>query len=224
MRMLRKTPGFATVAVATLALGIGSTTAIFSLVNAVLLRPLPVSHPEELTALYSDHRGAEGVGDWSYPQYRDLRDRSGIFAGVAAQSGLNLSVTIGDRAELLWGNIVSENYFSVLGMKPALGRLFCRRTIAAPARPDCRPQSRHLAANRFAADPDVAGRQIRVNGHPFTVIGVAPPGFHGTRLLGYWAEMWVPLMTYAQVMPGSADLLQQPNNVGCCSSAACRRA
>jgi len=211
MRMIRKNPGFAAVAVATLAVGIGSTTAIFSLVNAVLLRPLPVSHPEELTALYSDHRGAEGVGDWSYPQYRELRDHSGIFAGVAAQSGLDLSVTIGDRAELLWGNIVSENYFSVLGMKPALGRLFLPEDDRGAGADLIAVLSYETWQRRFAADPVVAGRKIRINGHPFTVVGVAPPGFHGTRMMGYWAELWVPLMTYAQVMPGSADLLQQPN-------------
>jgi len=212
LRTLRGNPGFAVVAVATLALGIGSTTAIFSLVNAVLLRPLPVSHPEELTALYSAYRGEEYVGDWSYPQYRDLRDRSGIFAGVAAQSGLNLSVTIGDRAELLWGNIVSENYFSVLGMKPAAGRLFAPEDDRGAGANPIAVLSHDTWVNRFAADPDVAGRPIRINGHPFTVIGVAPPGFHGTRLMGYWAEMWVPLMSYAQVMPGSGDLLQQPAN------------
>jgi predicted permease len=211
LRMLRKDPGFAAVAVATLALGIGSTTAIFSLVNAVLLRPLPVSHPGELTALYSDHRGADGVGDWSYPQYRDLRDHSGVFTGVAAQSGLDLSVTIGDRAELLWGNIVSENYFSVLGMQPALGRLFLPEDDRGPGADLIAVLSDDTWRHRFAADPHVAGRKILINGHPFTVIGVAPPGFHGTRMMGYWAEMWVPLMTYAQVMPGSADLLQQPN-------------
>jgi predicted permease len=212
MRMLRKDRGFAAVAVATLALGIGSTTAIFSLVNAVLLRPLPVSHPEALIALYSDHRGAEGVGDWSYPQYRELRDHCGIYAGVAAQSGLDLSVTIDDRAQLLWGNIVSENYFSVLGMKPALGRLFQPEDDRGPGADLIAVLSYDTWQQRFAADPHVAGRKIRINGHPFVVVGVAPPGFHGTRLMGYWAEMWVPLMAHAQVMPGSADALRQPNN------------
>jgi putative ABC transport system permease protein len=212
MRMLRKDRGFAAVAVATLAVGIGSTTAIFSLVNAVLLRPLPVSHPEELTALYSDHRGADGVGDWSYPQYRELRDRSEIFAGVAAQSGLDLSVTIGDRADLLWGNIVSENFFSVLGMTPALGRLFLPEDDRGPGADTVAVLSYDTWQHRFAADPRVMGRAIRINGHPFTVIGVAAPGFHGTRMMGYWAELWVPLMMAAQVMPGTPDVLQQPNN------------
>jgi predicted permease len=211
VRMLRKNPGFSAVAVATLALGIGSTTAMFSLVNAVLLRPLPVSHPEELTALYSDHRDAEGVGDWSYPQYRELRDRAGIFTGVAAQSGLDLSVTIADRAELLWANIVSENYFSVLGMTPALGRLFLPEDDRGIGADPIVVLSYDAWQHRFAADPGVAGRVIRVNGHPFTVVGVAPRGFHGTRMMGYWAEMWVPLMTYAQVMPDSGNLLQQAN-------------
>jgi putative ABC transport system permease protein len=211
LRLLRKDAGFAGIVVATLALGIGATTAIFSLVNAVLLRPLPVRHPEQLAAVYSDYRGPDGVGDWSYSQYRDLRDRSGIFTSVAAQSGLDLNVTIGDRSQLVWGNIVSESYFSVLGMTPALGRLFLPEDDRGPGSDPIAILSYDAWQHRFAADPHVEGRGIRINGHPFTVIGVAPPGFHGTRMMGYWAEMWVPLMTYAQVMPGSAGLLEQSN-------------
>jgi len=212
-RMVGRNPAFTAVAAITLALGIGSATAVFSLVNAILLRPLPVSRPGELAALYSDNRSTEGVNDWSYPQYRELRDRSGIFAGLAAQSGVNLSVTIGDRADLLWANIVSENYFTVLGMTPALGRLFLPEDDRGPGSDPLAVLSYDAWQRRFAGDSAVAGRRVRVNGHPFTIVGVAPPGFHGTRLFGYWAEMWVPLMMYAQAMPGSGDLLRQSNNL-----------
>jgi hypothetical protein len=211
--MAAKSPAFTIVAAVTLALGIGATTAIFSLVNAVLLRPLPVADRSQLTALYTDYRGADGVGDWSYPHYRELRDRSGIFTGVAAQSGLDLSVTIGDHAELVWANIVSENYFTVLGMTPALGRLFVPDDDRGPGSDPIAVLSDDAWQRRFAGDPTVVGRHIRVNGHPFTIVGVAPRGFHGTRLLGYWAEMWVPLMAHADVLPGSGDVLQQRNNL-----------
>src|SRR5262249_12092878 len=195
-RMVGKNPAVAVVAVVTLALGIGSTTAVFSLVNAILLRPLPVSRPGELSALYSDRRDSEGVGDWSYPHFRELRDRSGIFAGLAAQAGANLSVTIGDRAELLWANIVSEDYFAVLGMTPALGRLLLPEDDRGHGSDPIAVLSYETWQARFGGDPAVVGRGVRVNGHPFTIVGVAPRGFHGTRLFGYWAEMWVPLMMY----------------------------
>ena len=114
---------------------------IFSVVDAVLLRPLPVSHPEELTALYSVYRGEEYVGDWSYPQYRDVRGSQQTFLPASPHNrACNLSVTIGDRAELFWGNIVSENFFSVLGMKPAAGQLSVARGRSRRRRkPDCRP-------------------------------------------------------------------------------------
>ena len=210
IRMLRKNLTFTGVAVLTLALGIGATTAIFSLVNAMLLRPLPVGHPDRLVAMYSRIAGRE-ANDWSYPQYRELRD-SGIYYGVAAQSGLDLSVTIGPSAELLWANIVSENYFSVLGMKPELGRLIDENDDRGPSSDAIVVLSYDCWQRRFAGDANAIGRKLLINGNPFVVVGVAPRNFHGTRLMGYWAEMWVPLMTYAQVMPGSEGLLEQQNS------------
>jgi predicted permease len=210
MRMLRKNPTFTGVAVLTLALGIGATTAIFSLVSAMLLRPLPAAHPAQLVAMYS-HVTGRPANDWSYPQYRQLRD-SGIFQDVAAQSGLDLSVTIGTRAELLWANIVSESYFSLLGMKPALGRLFQESDDRGRGSDAILVLSYDCWQRRFAGDPNAIGRKVLINGNPFVVVGVAPRDFHGTRLMGYWAEVWVPLMMYAQAMPGNEGLLEQQNN------------
>lgn len=210
VRMLRKSPTFTLVAVFTLALGIGATSAIFSLVSAMLLRPLPVAQPGRLVAMYSQVPG-KMAGDWSFPQYQELRD-SGTYQGLAAQSGLDLSVTIGTRAELVWANIVSENYFGVLGMTPVLGRMFDDSDNRGPGSDPVVVLSYDCWQRRFAQDPAVIGRKLLINGNPFVVVGVAPPGFHGTRLMGYWAEMWVPLMTYAQVMPGSEGLLQQQNS------------
>jgi len=210
VRMLRKSPTFTLVAVFTLALGIGATSAIFSLVSAMLLRPLPVTQPERLVAMYSQVPGKR-VGDWSFPQYQELRD-TGIYEGVAAQSGLDLSVNIGSRAELIWANIVSENYFTVLGMKPVLGRMFDESDNRGRGSDPLVVLSYDCWQRRFAEDPTVIGRKLLINGNPFVVVGVAPRGFHGTRLMGYWTEMWVPLMTYAQVMPGSEGLLEQQNS------------
>ena len=210
MRMLRKSPTFTLVAVVTLALGIGATSAIFSLVSAMLLRPLPAVHPEQLVAMYSQVPG-KMAGDWSYQQYRQLQ-QSGIYQGVAAQSGLDLSVTIGTRAELVWANIVSENYFTVLGMKPALGRMFADSDDHGRGSDPILVLSYDCWRRRFARDSGLVGRKLLINGNPFLVVGVAPPDFHGTRLMGYWAEMWVPLRTYAQVMPGSEGLLEQQNS------------
>jgi len=210
LRLLRKNPGFALVAVFTLALGIAATSAIFSLVSAMLLRPLPASNPQQLVAMYSQAIG-RSAGDWSYPQYLALRD-SKIYQGVTAQSGLDLSVTIGSRAELIWANIVSENYFSVLGMKPTLGRLFDENDDQGRGSDPVAVLSYDCWQRRFGEDPGVLGRKLLINGNPFVIIGVAPRGFHGTRLMGYWAEMWVPLMTYAQVMSDSENLLEQQNS------------
>jgi predicted permease len=210
MRMLRKNPTSTGVAVLTLALGVGATTAIFSLVSAMLLRPLPAAHPHQLVAMYSRVAGREAT-DWSYPQYRQLQE-SGIFQGVTAQSGLDLSVTIGTHAELVWANIVSENYFGVLGMKPVLGRLFQEEDDRGRGSDAVVVLGYDCWQRRFAGDPNVVGRKVLINGNPFVVVGVAPRDFHGVRLMGYWAEMWVPLMTYAQVMPGSEGLLEEQNS------------
>jgi len=210
MRMLRNSPTFALLAVFTLALGIGATSAIFSFVSAMLLRPLPVSHPEQLAAMYSRVPGRM-ANDWSYPQYRQLRE-SGIYQDLVAQSDLDLSVNIGNRAELIWANLVTENYFTVLGMKPALGRMFEPSDDKGRGSDPIVVLSYDCWQRRFAQDANVIGRKILINSNPFLVVGVAPQGFHGARLMGYWAEMWVPLMMYAQVLPGSEGLLEQQNS------------
>jgi len=208
-RMLWKNATSTGVAILTLALGIGATTAIFSIVSAMLLRPLPAAHADQLVAMYSHVAGRE-AGNWSYPQYRQLRE-SGIFQGVSAQTGLDLSVTIGTEAELLWANIVSENYFSLMGMKPALGRLFQENDDGGPGSDAIVVLSYDCWQHRFAGDPNAIGRKVLINGNPFVVVGVAPRDFHGVRLMGYWAEMWVPLMMYEQVMQGSKGLLEEQN-------------
>src|ERR1700722_10604222 len=117
------------------------------------------------------------ANDWSYPQYR-LLSESGIYQSVAVQSGLDLSVTIGTRAELLWANIVSANYFSVLGMKPVLGRLFEENDDRGRGSDPLVALTYDCWQRRFAGAPNTTGRKLPVNGNPFVVVGVAPRDFH----------------------------------------------
>ncbi|HEY7636017.1 MAG TPA: FtsX-like permease family protein [Gemmatimonadales bacterium] len=132
LRQLRRSPGFTLVAILTLALGIGANTIIFGIVNGLLLRPLAVSEADRLVALFAtNHRSGESRA-LSYPEYLDYRNRSGIFAGLAAQQGLPVGIGAGERAEVVWGEIVSENYFSVLGLRPVLGRTFQQQDGSGP--------------------------------------------------------------------------------------------
>ncbi|HYW69739.1 MAG TPA: ABC transporter permease [Pyrinomonadaceae bacterium] len=203
-RNLMKRPGFTAVAIITLALGIGANTAIFSLISAVLLRPLPAAHPEELVEVYGTlHRGADYTLQ-SYLNYKDYRDRNNVFSGLLTYRMAAMSISHDGRNERVWGYLVSGNYFDTLGIRPFLGRYF------APEEDQTR--SSHPVAvityacwqKRFASQ-NVIGQQLRINGAPFTIIGVAPPGFSGTEV-AYLPEVWVPNMMSPQIEPGSTWL------------------
>jgi predicted permease len=207
LRQLRRSPGFTLVAVLTLALGIGANTIIFGIVNGLLLRPLPVPQPDRLVALFATNRRSGESRTLSFPEYLDYRDRSRVFAGLAAQQGLPVSVGTGERAEVVWGEIVSENYFSVLGLSPALGRTIQPQDASGLGSDPFVVLSHRLWLSRFGGDREVIGKRVILNGHVFTVVGVAPRGFKGTRKFGFWPDVWVPMMMHAQVLPGSAGLL-----------------
>jgi predicted permease len=207
LRILQKNVGFTLVAVLTLGIGIGATTSIFDTANAVLLRPLPGANPEQLVAVYAKH-AVGAVGEWSVPEYRELKQAaSSVVADAAMHSGLDLNVSTGKRADLLWGELVTENYFNVLGMAPEVGRLFSAEDDRGPGSDPLVVLSYDCWRERFDGDPGVVGKRLLINNHPFTVIGVAPKSFHGTRLFGFWPEMWVPLMMHAVASPGSDDML-----------------
>ena len=184
LRMLAKNPGFACVVVFTLALGIGANAAIFSLLDRVLLQSLPVANPEQLAVLssYDPKEGPDIDSSFSYPMYQDLRDRNDVFSGVIARSGAQMNVSCGDQTERVRGELVSGNFFEVLGVRPWAGRLFTQD--------DDRTLSAHPVAvlsyayweSRFGKDPNLIGKTILVNEHPLTVIGVTPPGFYGVSL------------------------------------------
>jgi predicted permease len=185
VRQLRKSPGFTIVAVLSLALGIGGNTAIFTLLDQVLLRLLPVENPRELVHLqWSGERVAPSIGKGtvSYPLYRDIRDRNQVFTGVMCRFALSLSVAYQGQTERVEGELVSGNYFEVLGVPAALGRTFTPNDDRIPGGHPLAVMSYDYWTERFGADPEILGKTILVNNYPLTVIGVSAKGFEGLEL------------------------------------------
>ena len=185
LRMMRKTPGVSAIAVLSLALGIGANTAIFSLVDTVLLKWLPVKSPQELY-MVATNRGRPST-TWNYPDYVAFRDNNHSFSGLASYSsgvqalGLQLdNAGSGDATELAYMLTVSGNYFDVLGVQPAIGRLLNSEDDRKPSASPYVVLSYNYWQSRFNADPQVIGRKVRLNGYPFTIVGVARRGFRGT--------------------------------------------
>ena len=208
-RMLWKQPGFTVIVALTLSLGIGANGVIFNLVNALLLRPLPVEKPEELAAVYTSDFSSGDFGASSYPDYVDFRDRNRVFAGlVAYQPPQPLSLNIDGASERVFGEVVSGNYFSVLGLKPSLGRGFLPEEDRTPGERAVAVISHKFWQTRFGGDPATVGRSVKLNGHPFTIVGVAPEKYSGL-LRGFVADWWIPAMMVAQAVPGSDYLTER---------------
>ena len=204
LRTLARRPGFSAAIVATLGLAIGANAAVFSFVDAILLRPLPVVAQERLVRIYS--RFASGL-DWasvSYPNFLDYQRANRVFSSLAAEA--NQAFVVGDSAggELVAGELVSANWFQTLGVRPTLGRAFAPEEgrVASPVA----VIGDGLWRRRFAADPQALGRTVTLNGTAYRIVGVAPAGFAGTNT-GLLAEVWVPLSMQAAANPG-ADLLK----------------
>jgi predicted permease len=212
LRGMRRSPGFAAAAAFTLGVGIGVNGMVVGYVNALLFRPIPTTAPEQLVALFTRDTRTGAAGQLGYEDYLDYRDRSGAFADLAGMSGVPLNVVIPHASgsvagDMVWGEMVTENYFTLLSMAPAAGRFF-RATDAPQGANPFVVLSYDCWRRRFQGDPDVAGRVVRVNGTEFTITGVAPRGFRGLRLFGYWPEMWVPIGMHSVARPGSTGLLQ----------------
>ena len=192
-RSLRRSPGFTTVAVLSLALGIGVTTALFTLADAILFRAFPGREPDRLVAVYS--RSAKG--EWapvSYPDYAEFRDQTEVFAGLMAYDRTPFSFDAGARTQLLWGELISANYFDVLGLRMALGRGFRPGEDHPGAPHPVVVISYSLWQRSFGSDPAVAGRPVRIYGRNFTIVGVAPNGFRGVTLdWGDPPDLWMPI-------------------------------
>ena len=204
-RQLLKRPGFTALAILSMALGIGANTAIFSLVDTVLLRPLPVRDPSQLIAVDGQLRNGTEFTLQSYLNYKDYRDRNTVFSGLLAYRFVVASLSHNGINERVWGFDVSGNYFDGLGVKPALGRSFLAEEDQTPDSHPVVILSHACWQKRFAGDPAIVGQKILLNTHPFTVVGVAPKGFVGTEV-AYAPEFWVPMMMSKQIEPGSTWL------------------
>jgi predicted permease len=191
VRRLAQRPGFAVIAMLTIALGVGANSAIFSIVNAILLRPLPVESPDRLVEIYSQEGDEEPVTQ-AYPDYLDIRARDDLFSGVTAYTVDFFSVDMGQEPEVMLGESVSGNYFEVLGVPAALGRALIPGEDDAPGAPAVAVISHAFWNRRFASDSTVLGQMLRVKGRPVEIIGVMPPKFKGL-LVGFSSELWLPL-------------------------------
>ena len=214
LRTLAKNPGFTLVAILTLALGIGANASIFSLTDQVLLRLLPVERPQELVVLRSPGKShgrtwndIEGGHSFSYPMYKDLRDRNQVFAGLLARFHVQVSVAGQGPSQLAEGEIVSGNYFQVLGVQPALGRVLSSQDETAPGANPVTVLSYGYWTRHFGGDPNILNKQLAVNGNSLTVVGVARPGFAGVQV-GLVPDLFIPITMKAAMTPnwdGLAD-------------------
>ncbi|MGA8673002.1 MAG: ABC transporter permease [Terracidiphilus sp.] len=207
-RQLRKSPGFTLTVIVTLALGIGANAAVFTLFDEVLLRMLPVQRPSELvrfewTGSFSGSASSFG-GDmhnyFSYPMYKDLRDQNQAFDAIAAADRANVGVSWRNTAENKDAEVVTGNYFQLLGLKPTLGRLLTPQDDTAKNANPVLVLSYSYWKTRFGAAPDIAGQTVLVNGHPFTVLGVAPRNFD-SAIGGYRPGLFLPVSMVEVVMP-----------------------
>ena len=204
-RVLRKSPGFAFVAVLSLGLGIGANTTIFTLVNAVLLRPVPVRDIERLTAVFTTD--VKNQGDQfafmpvSHPNFEDFRDQNDVFEGMAAAGGVGVSLSGSGEPEQLFGFLVTGNYFSLLGVPMQLGRGFLPVEDKTHGTHPVVVLDDGLWKRRFASDPSIVGKTITLNNGIFTVVGVTPRGFNGLNALG-GPDLYVPTMMHDQLLAG----------------------
>src|SRR5580700_10678160 len=211
LRSLRKSPGFALVAILSLALGIGANSAMFSLADAILLRPLPVPHASQIVEVQSHLRG-EAIGGLaqytglSYPDFKDLRERSKSYTGLAASqySQFGFATEKGALPQMRYGELVSGDFFRVLEVPLVLGRAFRPDEDSVPGRDAVAVLGHELWRTDFGSDPDVVGRTIFLNNVPFTVVGVAPEPFTGSNGL-IRSALFVPIA----MGPRLQDDLQQ---------------
>jgi predicted permease len=206
LRMLRKTPAFTAVAILVIALGSGAVTTIFSAANALVLRPLPgVREPRDVVDIGRTTENGRGSLTPSYPFYRNIRDENRTFDGVAAWTILSLTVSTGAEGTTAFGNMVSGNYFNLLGVRPALGRFFSTEEDRTPGTHPVIVLSNGFWQRRFGGDSSVIGRTISVNGARYTIIGVTPLEFGGLMPIAR-VDAWVPIMMAAQLGQGDNAL------------------
>ena len=212
-KMLWKSKGVTVVAVLSLAIGIGANSAIFSILNSLLLRPRPVSHPEQLVELYVSEGEQRPYSTTSYPSYIDLRDRNDVLSGLAAYGIRQFKFGDANEVEQIWGEAVSGNYFDVLGVVAQRGRTFSADEDVVPRRNPVAVISHSLWQRRFNSDPELIGKTVTLNEQPLTVIGIAPPQYTG-MIRGLSIEIWVPTAMMPAVEPIGDRTLTSRGNRG----------
>jgi len=205
VRMILKAPGYAAIAILTLALGIGANTTIFSWINSTLLNPIPgLTSPSEVVALSLSKTG-DNPFPFTYPDVEALREGQQSFTGITACNAIPMSLTGKGKPERVWGMLASANYFDVLGVRPILGRGFRPEEDQKPGGAPVAVISYRLWQTHFAANPGVVGQTLEINQHPYTIVGVTPAVFQGSQT-GLRSEIWIPIMMDAQLLP-QGDLL-----------------
>src|SRR6516225_3184941 len=203
--MIAKAPGFAAIAILTLALGIGANTTIFSWINSTLLNPVPgLARPREIVSLTLSKPG-DNPFPFTYPDLEAMRDGQRSFTGIAACGFAQMSLTAKSKPQRVWGMVASANYFDVLGVRPILGRGFLPVEDEKPGGAPVAVISYRLWQTHFGANPEIVGQRIEINKHPYTIVGVTPAVFQGSQT-GLRTDIWVPIMMEAQVNP-LGDLL-----------------
>jgi predicted permease len=206
-RQIRRSPGFALTAILTLALGIGANVIVFGVLNAMILHPLNVQEPDRLLQIANERPGDDNQ---SYPDFLDYKSRNSAFSDMATYRMEAFGLSYSGSAQKTWAFEVSTNYFDMLGIQPQIGRVFHANDDHGPNSAPYIVISDALWHRRFNADPRVIGTQVDLNKHPFTIVGVAPRGFHGTELF-FWPEFWMPIINEEQV-EGYNFLLKRANH------------
>jgi predicted permease len=200
VRSLLKNPGLTAAAILSLGLGIGANTTIFTWVQAVLFRPIPMAaDPATLRIAAMENRDGQSRS-WSYPNFMDFRDRATLM-DVVAQDDQTFNVAVDDSAERNWGGLVSGNFFQMMGLRPAAGRLFTPQDDVTPGGHPVAVISYAYWQQRFGGDPSIVGKEVTINNTPMTIIGVAPEGFIGA-FGGIAASLWTPMMMQREMMGG----------------------
>ena len=211
LRVLRKSPGFTIIAIITLALGIGANAIVFSVMNAFILRPLNVPQPE---SLYQLERGKDKASNQSFPDYLDLRDRNRSFDELMAYDGAEAGLDTGENPSSVWVELVTGNYFDGLRLQPYLGRLIHASDEHGANSAPYIVLTHAYWHSHFHDDPGVVGRVVRVNKNPFTIVGVAPPEFHGT-ILFFSPDFFVPIVNQEQIEGENSLNLRGKHGIFC---------
>ncbi len=210
-RWLARSPAFSAVAILSLGLGVGVNTAMFSLVDALLLRPLPVSDPDTLVDVFTSGGDLDVHATSSYPDFEDLKARNTVFADMMGYSPMLAALSVGDRSRVVLGQLVTSNHFQMLGVQPAKGRLLVPD--------DDKPGAERVVVlsyrtwtHEFASDPAIVGRTLRLRGQPYTIVGVAPATFTGVVPL-LTPQLWLPVAHVEEVEPaGIIDAVPGPGS------------